>query len=725
MLAVLAVVLATAMVAGGDEAAAHAAFDRSDPTPNAILPESPESIQIWFTEPLEFDYSGAELYDDQGALISDAVSEPGEGEYSLLIRLSSSLDRGTYSVVWNNLSAADGHTARGYFAFTIGTSADVTEVAAPVAGGNDQPPLWLQTVSRWAVYLAQAPLIAGWIIWLLVLFPATRDDSELRGRLAARLWRLSVGALVLTLAANLLALAVQAEMIGRGSLLENIWDVLSDTRYGQLWIWRIALLAAVGVVLEWVDWLEPLRRRWLTALALVLSLALPVPISLNAHASALTEGRTTAIVFDWVHLSGASIWFGGLLILLLLLFRTLGTETSRRDVLAAALPRFSAVALVCWGLLALTGAYATWLQVGSLDALRTTDFGKTLMAKLALVVVVLIIAAVNLLVITRKLLTDAAGKWSKRLTWAVTSEVVLTILILMLVGRMTSLQPARDAVAQPAAGIAIELDLEGQPATLSINPGTAGPNHFILAVPGDPLPDDTEAVVQVELIDGALGVSQIILDRTTGNEFEWHGSELSSTGDWALHVIVRSIGNFTWEGDTEATVEEASTSASTDPWRFTTHSIAALLLIGVGLAGLVIGWQASSAGLRKESMLLGAVAIILGLGIMATDRESPLPVPPRVAASDESIVEGQDVYQALCMSCHGATGQGDGPGASGLRPPPADFTDAGQHVHPDEEWFRAVASGVPGTAMPAFGEELTDEEIWHVINYIQREFQGM
>ena len=154
--------------------------------------------------------------------------------------------------------------------------------------------------------------------------------------------------------------------------------------------------------------------------------------------------------------------------------------------------------------------------------------------------------------------------------------------------------------------------------------------------------------------------------------------------------------------------------------------IAALLLIAVGLIGLVVAWLAGATGLRKESALLGVIAIVLGFGIMATDRVTPAnatTIPPRTAATDESIARGAEIYQALCMSCHGATGEGNGPAAATLQPPPSDFTNVAAHSHADAEWYRIVSEGSPGTAMSGFGEELTDEEIWDVINYIQAEFQ--
>jgi mono/diheme cytochrome c family protein len=53
-----------------------------------------------------------------------------------------------------------------------------------------------------------------------------------------------------------------------------------------------------------------------------------------------------------------------------------------------------------------------------------------------------------------------------------------------------------------------------------------------------------------------------------------------------------------------------------------------------------------------------------------------------------------------------------------LEPPPADLV---VHVplHPDAALFNFIENGIPGTAMAPLGSQLTDEEIWHVINYIR------
>ena len=93
---------------------------------------------------------------------------------------------------------------------------------------------------------------------------------------------------------------------------------------------------------------------------------------------------------------------------------------------------------------------------------------------------------------------------------------------------------------------------------------------------------------------------------------------------------------------------------------------------------------------------------------------NPLPADPPTRAA------GQRLYADHCAVCHGASGQGDGPLAAGLAPRPADLT---QHMapgkHTDGQVFMWIKQGFPGTAMPAWGDRLDDQQIWQIVTYLR------
>ncbi|PYQ14156.1 MAG: hypothetical protein DMH00_02545 [Acidobacteria bacterium] len=91
--------------------------------------------------------------------------------------------------------------------------------------------------------------------------------------------------------------------------------------------------------------------------------------------------------------------------------------------------------------------------------------------------------------------------------------------------------------------------------------------------------------------------------------------------------------------------------------------------------------------------------------------------PPREPESGDPRA-GKELYDKRCWSCHGAQGEGDGPAAAAMIPPPTRFSDyEAMKDRPSQDWFSAIQSGVPGTAM--YPQRLTDHEAWCLVAYIR------
>lgn len=97
-------------------------------------------------------------------------------------------------------------------------------------------------------------------------------------------------------------------------------------------------------------------------------------------------------------------------------------------------------------------------------------------------------------------------------------------------------------------------------------------------------------------------------------------------------------------------------------------------------------------------------------------------MPNPVPATEESIAKGAELYAANCAICHGENGEGDGPAASGLPKPPANLHEDHVQANSDGALFYIISHGVPDSPMPAWGDVLTEEERWHVVNFL-RTFQ--
>jgi mono/diheme cytochrome c family protein len=87
---------------------------------------------------------------------------------------------------------------------------------------------------------------------------------------------------------------------------------------------------------------------------------------------------------------------------------------------------------------------------------------------------------------------------------------------------------------------------------------------------------------------------------------------------------------------------------------------------------------------------------------------------------EQSVRLGRAVYAKNCQSCHGARGKGDGPAAGRLNVEMPDLTDPDVQSQSDGELFSLVTKG--SKPMPAYRRLLSEEQRWHVINYLRATF---
>lgn len=493
----------------------------------------------------------------------------------------------------------------------------------------------LAVAVRWVQFLAASSLVGVFACLLVVARPAARagGPETAPGSLDRALVRLATWSLVLALASGLLDLWRQtATATGVGLLAslapDALGSVLFRTQYGSVWLVRHALLLFLGAWLllagderEARDWLA-LR---LQALGLgTVSLAV---LGAAGHAAAAQERPGVAIAADVLHLLGTGVWFGALVPLARLLSWTaaLPAPTGLR-IAGEAARRFSALGLGSVAVLVATGFYNAWEQVGGPAPLFGTSYGRWLCLKLALLLPLIAIAAVNLLVVKPRLLGAAtadpalAGRVLRRLHWNVRAEALLGATILGVVAVLGITTPARHA--EPVWPFAFRLSWEAT----KLLPGV-----------------QTRVAV---------------------------GSQVALFGLVAalLALVVRRRG-----------------------WRW-------VLVGGVGALG---------------------VGLLVALPPLAVDAYPTTYVRPAVPYTATSVVAGLALYHQHCAVCHGESGYGDGPAAATLRPRPADLTAPHTADHTAGDLFWWLTHGIRGSAMPAFGDRLSDETRWDLINFLR------
>ncbi len=297
------------------------------------------------------------------------------------------------------------------------------------------------------VHLAACVLVMGASFMLLLAGPARVS--------AARRWE----ATVVTWARVLVLVALGsgiAWLLARTAFFENrphaalepraVWHAALDTWPGLVWLARHGLLVVLAAFLAMRADLTA-RRNWLAARgeALLLATLVVALVSASSHAAAATSGTWRAVASDVVHLVGTGLWLGALVPLALLLgAASRGDGADARPYAAHAARRFSLAALITMLLLIASGAMNAIVQVESVAGLVGTTHGRLLLAKLAVLVPILALAAANRRRLAPAL--DAPGAM-RRLAASVGTEAALALALLALATAMTLTTPARHAEA--------------------------------------------------------------------------------------------------------------------------------------------------------------------------------------------------------------------------------------------------------------------------------------
>jgi copper transport protein len=595
--------LCAALVVRVPAASAHANLIRSEPAANATLDRAPEQVTLYFTEPLEAQFSGITLRDQDGNLVPTAPSVIDPADPFVMSLAPGDLPEGLYTVAWRSLSSADGHQASGSFAFVIGTA----QLAALASGAAETvPPIG---AALRALDLLTLSLAIGALGFTRFVSRLPDLDSRLR-RLVWFGW-LALGVVSLLLIPYQLGL-VTGEPFPQS--FNALVPLLTNTRFGLLWLARMAFWLLFGLAF----------RRRAVWLALLFGAALLMTRSLNSHSSAMHD-PLVMVLADWLHLAATVLWIGGLV-----QFASVAIPM-RRDLsgLAALVGRFSNYARILVAAITVAGLYLGWMHVGSIEAMLTTLYGQALLIKLILFAPLLGIAAVNLLV-THRRLRQGSPLWSGRLRGLLGAEIALVVGILVAVGVLTSANPARSVFAArqpPPDNTSTQFQVvDGVHVHFDVSPGWVGQNTFYVTLYDDnavPLNDATLIRVRLDNQTRPIGQSEV---RPTliseDGEYAAEGANLSTSGTWRARVTVARPGEFDVLADFSLTMQPPPVAEGVDMrLPLSGHALAELL---TGLALLVLGgfagvsvkfWRFSPLGLLSTLILvIGLVAIMSGIG---------------------------------------------------------------------------------------------------------------
>lgn len=718
-LAVLAfLAFALAVLAPPRPASAHAALVASEPMGNAFLRVPPGEISLTFSEPIAPGSSTVRLLDATGATLRvSPPSFPSDG-HTMRATLPA-LGPGIYNVLWSNVSRVDGHSLSGAYPFTVlnpdGSAPQGVNLVSGF-GDGDRAPLADGVAVRALGFLGLLMAAGGAAVLLLWGEGAHRARRGLQVCVAA-----GAG---LAAAATLLHLAIiDREYSGQG-----IIELATGTRVGLYWLLRLAAAIAVLAAAALLA-----RAPRLAAWVVLAGIAAHVwGFAATSHAAA-GAGRGIAMSIDFVHGMAAIAWIGAV-IGVAVAARLAGRGARYRDLM----PRFALAASVLVFLVIATGVLNALAEVGSQENLTGTRYGVTLLVKAGLLVPLLAVAGYNARWGRRRLAGNARGE-PRRFIATASAEIALGLAVFVVAAMLTQTTAAKSIVSTRDTGpYERSMAVDGLEVVLRVTPNRTGLNTFevTLTEGGSPAADaDRVRLAFRYLEDATVGTST--LDLSPGyspGAYLAQGPYLPLEGQWRVEVTIRRQG----ANDVVAPFDVRPAGLPLNylrrggAWANPAPGLSwnefggfALLLAGAGFAL----WRKPLHRLGRSGGMGANAAMVAGFGagillLFGVHRHEPaggIPTNP-VFPDQNSISAGRRLFEANCAACHGANGVP--PKGLDLNPYPLDLT---VHVpqHPDGQVFRFISLGIPGTAMRAWSKDapaLSDDEIWHIVNYLRTAF---
>ncbi|WP_434581779.1 copper resistance CopC/CopD family protein [Carbonactinospora thermoautotrophica] len=487
---------------------AHAELVRTIPAGGQRLDAAPREVLLEFNEQVQPTRDGIRLLDAQGREIR---TSPRAAGHTVVLPLPAKLAPGAYVVSWRVISG-DTHPVSGAFTFGVG----VDPVTTPgTSQSNVSAAATALAVCRWIGYSGTALLLGG-VVFLTACWPAGRGLPRAR--------RLVLGGWVAALVAAAVSLLVHGPYAA-GRPLSSVVDprLLADTagsRFGIGYLARLALLLALVWPVRAV--LRPGARRAAVVAAGLLATGLVATHAIAGHA-AVGERRVLAMVSDGAHLAAAGLWAGGLVML------AACALPPRAPALGDAPARFSRLAVGAAAVLAATGAFQAWREVGSLAALAGTSYGRLILAKIAVFAGLLGLGGLAWLAVRRSRETA--------LRRIVPVEIACLAVVLGITAVLVATPPQ---AATPTPELAIPLP-DGGSASVQVTPAAVGANEFRVVIhdPDHRVRAVPEVTARVSLPGRDLGPFEI---RLRGDPQGGHVGQvtLPFPGTWRLDLTVRT-----------------------------------------------------------------------------------------------------------------------------------------------------------------------------------------
>jgi copper transport protein len=427
---VIAVLAALALPAS---AFAHATLETTSPGFRQELASSPRQVVLHFDEPVYLLANAIQVLSPDGKNLVVATAQTIKSKQDLVVGLPH-LPKGPYTVRWQALSA-DSHIVSGVFTFGVGVPAPAVTDAVGAQG-----PTRTEDVVRWMYFIGLALAVGGIGFRLLVV------RGPLNARAQRRFFWVAGAGIVVVLEAGIAGFLLRGEdalqLPFSRFLYGDLSPLASGTRYGETFIvleLGFALISAL-ICLAWL-----FDRDAFLWPAFALGIVLVSGLSVSGHSAVGPGDSKWSELADWVHLSAAVLWVGGLVQLAVVVW------PAQSELRRTAFLRFSRLATVLVALLVAAGTYLSILRLPRLHDLWTTGYGHDLLVKLGLVCLALAWGAAHHFLAAPRI--DRAGVVGK-LSRTLAGETAVAMAVLLAAAILTDSKPPPQPTQAPPVAVA-------------------------------------------------------------------------------------------------------------------------------------------------------------------------------------------------------------------------------------------------------------------------------
>ena len=413
---------------------AHANLLQREPTFGKRLATSPPAVVLRFDQGIDVFSNSIEVRSAKGALVTAGPAHTIDEKRAATVALKH-LPKGAYTVRWH-VTSFEGHVLSGVYTFGVRVVPPPPTEAYGSAG-----PTTFEYIVRWGYFLGLALLVGGLAFRLLVVGKRATPALE------RRFYLVSMVGVIASIELGIVGFLLRARDAFQLPLGRLVYGDLSPlaqgTRFGTAFIAMtlgFALLAAI-LFLAWLT-----ERPVLLWPALVLGLVLCSGLSLSGHSAVDTGSSWRSELADWVHLSAACLWVGGLAQLAFVVLPS--SPGLRRE----AFLRFSQLAAVLVALMVGAGAYLAYVRLPQASDLWQERYGQVLLLKSALVGVALSWGALHHFVV-RPALQRGRGTGSHAISRSLLGESAVAMAVLLLAAVLVDANPPERPAKQPTAAI--------------------------------------------------------------------------------------------------------------------------------------------------------------------------------------------------------------------------------------------------------------------------------